>query len=246
MFRRTFLLAAALLSAPAAAQDEKAARPAGDTADVSKVAALIVEQTNEFRKAEKREPLKTNAELTKAAEYFAQFMAETGKYGHEADGLTPAQRAKKYGYDYCLVLENIAYQYSSAGFTTQALADAFMKGWKESPGHRKNMLDPDVTETGVAVARSEKTGYYYAVQMFGRPKSQAIKFQIANQADKTVEYTLGSEQFILEPRFTRTHTLCRPAEMEFQAPNGLGTVKPTDGQKFAVTGSNGTYELKKE
>ncbi len=35
---------------------------------------------------------------------------------------------------------------------------------------RKNMLAPEVTETGVAVARSGKTGRYYAVQMFGRPR----------------------------------------------------------------------------
>jgi hypothetical protein len=33
------------------------------------------------------------------------------------------------------------------------------------------MLDPDVREIGVGVARSNKTGRYYAVEDFGRPLS---------------------------------------------------------------------------
>ena len=90
--------------------------------DLSKVTTQIVERTNDFRKSEKRAPVKANPELTRAAEYFAKFMAETGKYGHEADGSKPADRAKKHGYEYSIVLENIAYMYNSEGFTTDALA----------------------------------------------------------------------------------------------------------------------------
>jgi len=163
---RHFLLIAALVVSPAAAP----ARAETKTPELPKVVQRIVDRTNDFRKSEKREPVRVNAELTKAAEYFAKFMAESGKYGHEADGQKPADRAKKHGYDYCLVLENIAYLYNSEGFGTEDLAGGLIKGWQESPGHRKNMLDPDVIETGVAVARSEKTGYFYAVQMFGRPR----------------------------------------------------------------------------
>jgi len=39
------------------------------------------------------------------------------------------------------------------------------------------MLDPDVTEIGVAIAQSEESQYFYAVQVFGRPKSLSIAFQ---------------------------------------------------------------------
>lgn len=244
MFRRMFFLL--IVPNLVFAQDDKAPRPAGDTADVASVTAGIVERTNDFRKGEKREPVKINGELTKTAEYFATFMADTGKYGHEADDQKPADRAKKHGYDYCIVLENIAYQYSSEGFTTDALTTAFVKGWQESPGHRKSMLDSDVTETGVAVARSEKTGYYYAVQMFGRPKSQAIAFKIENATDVAVEYKLGEEKFTLEPRYTRTHTVCRPDEIAFQTPIGLGTLKASGGEKFTVTGEKDKYEVKKQ
>ena len=85
MFRRTFpLLAAALLSGPAVAQDEKAARPAGDTADVSKVATLIIEQTNEFRKA-------TEA-LSHALDHAGASSAEEHAR-HFRDGVVPAMTA---------------------------------------------------------------------------------------------------------------------------------------------------------
>lgn len=38
---------------------------------------------------------------------------------------------------YCIVSENIAHQYNSLGFTTEELAEQFVQGWKNSPGHRK-------------------------------------------------------------------------------------------------------------
>jgi uncharacterized protein YkwD len=113
-----------------------------------------------------------NPVLARTVRDFVDFMARTDRYGHEADGKQPADRARGHGYDYCLVSENIAYQYNSAGFRTAALARDFVEGWKHSPQHRKNMLEPAATQTAVAVARSEKSGRYYAVQMFGRPKSE--------------------------------------------------------------------------
>jgi len=227
----------------------KAAPAKGDAPDLAKAVQQIVDQTNEFRKQEKQPSVQINKELTKAAEYFAGFMAKTGKYGHEADDKKPADRAKEHGYDYCIVLENIAYLYNSEGFTVESLAGGFVKGWKESPGHRKNMLDPDVTDTGVAIARSEETGYYYAVQMFGRPKSKAFEFQIANQSDAEIEYKVGDEDFKLAPRYTRTHQRCRPPEVSFTGPKELAETKPlklAGGEKLAVTGKAGGYEVRKE
>lgn len=239
MFRSIPLLAA-LVAGSAFAQD------AAKSPDLDKVATLIVDRTNDFRKAEKREPVKANPELTKAAEYFANLMAETEKYGHEADGTKPADRAKKHGYDYCVVLENIAYTYHSEGFTADDLGGGLVQGWQDSPGHRKNMLDPDVTETGVAVVQSEETGYYYAVQMFGRPKSLTVEFQISNRTDTTLEYTIGTDKYTLDPRYTQTHTRCRAGEITFQSPKGLEAVQAGAGDKFTVSGKDGSYQVKKE
>lgn len=221
--------------------------PEGD-ADLDRVEKLIVERTNEFRKKHDRNRVQPNAELDDAAEYFAGFMARTDKYGHQADGHTPAERADEHGYDYCLVSENIAMQSSSLGFETKELARRFMEGWKESPGHRENMLDPDVTDIGVAVARSEETGRYYAVQMFGRPHSEQIEFRIANESQADVRYRVGDQQFDLPPRYTRTHQRCRPAELVFKHEGAEDeTFQPKNGDSFVITaGEDGGYQVRRQ
>jgi len=187
--------------------------------------------------------------LTEAAQYFADYLARTSKFSHTADGQQPSDRAKKHGYDYCIVLENIAYEYNSSGFSTEDLARRFVEGWKNSPGHRKNMLDADVTETGVAVARSEKTGYYYAVQEFGRPHALAIAFKVSNHADAMVEYTVGDQKFSLPPRYTRKHDQCRPQDVTFRWPEGEGepkTVRPVNGDNYVIDKDQGRFTVKKE
>jgi uncharacterized protein YkwD len=237
------LFAAGLLP-PAASRARDSEKP-----DLAQVAKRIVQLTNEFRKKEGLSHLEGNDKLKETAVYFADFMARTGKYGHTADDQQPADRAKKHGYEYCLISENIAYQYSSAGFATEKLANAFVEGWKESPGHRKNMLDSDVMEIGVSIARSSDTGRYYAVQMFGRPKSKAIEFRFANQSDQTVKYEIEDRSFELQPRMIRTHQQCRPTEVRFRWPDDKGeptVVRPSNGERFVVVKENGTFRMKKE
>lgn len=184
-----------------------------------------------------------------AARYFAEYMARTGQFSHDADGMVPATRAQKHGYDYCIVSENIANRYSSGGATTRDLAQGFVEGWKKSSGHRKNMLDPDVTETGAAVARGVKPGDYYAVQMFGRPSSRAIKFSIANQTNVAIRYRIESRIYSLAPRQTRTHAHCRSEELRFDWPHGQqdNTIAPKDGERLAIVRSDsGGFSVKPE
>ena len=216
-------------------------------ADVSKVAARIVEMTNSFRSGESRERVKSNAELHAAARYFADYMARTGRYGHTADGRQPSGRAERHGYDFCLVAENIAYAHNSAGYGTEDLAKEFTQGWINSPGHRQNMIEPDVVETGVAVSRSD-SGVYYAVQMFGRPKSLEVQFRLVNRAGRAVTYTVGNERYNLLPRVTRTHTRCRPSTLSFNLSSTEGGVgqlkrsegfKPRDGDVYVVAEKQG-------
>jgi hypothetical protein len=86
------------------------------------------------------------------------------------------------------------------------------------------VLDPAVTETGVGIAQSQQTGAYYAVQLFGRPMSQQIAFQLTNYTDATITYAVDGQVFPLPPRTTRTHQQCRPPEVTFEWP---GTPEPT-------------------
>jgi uncharacterized protein YkwD len=213
--------------------------------DLADVMEGILTRTNAFRHQEGRPPVATNPQLTATAQDFAAFMARNGQLSHTADGQTPEVRAKAHGYDPCLIAENIASQYSSAGFTTEALAEGFFRGWQHSPDHRKNLLDPAATETGVGVARSEQTGAYYAVQLFGRPKSQQIEFHVTNTTDQAIPYVIDGQMVTLPPQATYIHQQCRPPEVTFHWPGTQEqqTVHPNHGGRYAIVrGAAGDFQ----
>jgi len=206
--------------------------PAGVAAlEPGDAAPRIVEDANAFRKAEGLPPLAGNAPLQSAAVDFARFMARTGKYGHGADGRQPAERAAAAGYQYCIVAENIAYVYRSQGFgSAERLAGEFVEGWKNSPDHRRNLLDAVVTDTGVGVARDGQ-GRYYGVQLFGLPRSAQISFRIENATGQSVRYRLGERDYTLGPRVVRSHSLCRPTRISVER---FGAAAADDGARYVV------------
>jgi hypothetical protein len=199
---------------------------------------LVLDATNDFRREQGLDAVKSNPALAKAAQEFADYMAHTDRYAHNADGRQPSDRASAKGYDYCLVSENIAFQYNSAGFRTNELASGFVNGWKQSPGHRKNMLEPAATDTAVALARSDKSGRFYAVQMFGRPKSQRVEFRISNATAQAVKYAVADKVHSLRPREIRSHWLCGPEDLTLQSAGGAkihgGKMRPDPGDRFVV------------
>jgi uncharacterized protein YkwD len=205
--------------------------------DLRRVEQLIVAGTNEFRKQEGRERLRLNPKLTKAAQEFAAFMASKDKLSHTADDREPSERTAAQGYEDCIVAENIAYEFNSEGFTTSGLAQALVEGWKKSPEHRKNMLDADLDEIGVGVAFSKDTQRYYAVQDFGRPKSEQIVFKITNESTSAVDYTLDGKPFTIEPRYTVTHERCRPPELTFRRSDEKSKgeiLHPQNGARYLI------------
>jgi uncharacterized protein YkwD len=88
--------------------------------------------------------------LMRAAEAQAQAMAAHNKMDHEVAGALP-KRLKAAGYDARAAVENI-----SAGYHT--LAEAF-SGWRDSPPHRANMLNANVTKMGIAASYAPNTKY---------------------------------------------------------------------------------------
>jgi hypothetical protein len=137
-------------------------------------------------------------------------------------------------------------QHNASGFTAEALAQGFFEGWQRSPNHRENLLDPAVTETGVGVAQSEQTSAYYAVQLFGRPKSQQIEFQVTNTSDLTIQYTIDGQTMSLPSQSTHTHQQCRPAEVTFHWPGAQErkTVRPNNGERYTIVrGNDGAFRV---
>lgn len=192
--------------------------------------------TNKFRRDQGEPPLATNEMLIDTARDFAAFMARTGQYGHQADGQTPAARARAHGYDLCLIAENIGWQQIPTEIEPEALAAAFVDGWKDSPGHRANMLIGAAREIGAALSESQRSGRFYAVQLLGRPASMSTEFRIINDARVDVTYSLGEREYRLPPRLRRTHQICKPSPLRVQWPNGqeAAAVTPEDGQQFHI------------
>lgn len=210
-----------------------AQRGEAPVADVAAAASLIVERTNDFRHGEHLSEVRVDPRLDRAATEFARFMARSGKYGHEVDGRGPAERAVAQRYDYCLVLENIAYRYDSRGYETRRLAWASVEGWKASPEHRRNMQNPLVIHTGVGVARGAN-GYYYAVQMFGLPRAASVKFEVRNDSPLTIRYRVGEQPHSVPPRSIRTHEACTREPVRFDGLARGEAVQPKSGDRFLI------------
>ena len=92
----------------------------------------------------------------------AQNMARFQKMAHvlpESNLPTLADRARYAGYPFGRIAENVALGYPDA--------ETVVAGWMASRGHRANILQRDVVETGIGIARSSAGGVYYC-QVFGR------------------------------------------------------------------------------
>jgi uncharacterized protein YkwD len=89
-------------------------------------------------------------ELMKEAEAQSRAMASRNKLDHDVKAPLP-KRLQAAGYPATLAVENV-----SAGYHT--LAEAF-SGWRDSPPHRANMLQNDVTKLGIAASYAPNTKY---------------------------------------------------------------------------------------
>ena len=115
--------------------------------------------------------LTVNAKLEAAARGHAKAMATQNFFGHASkNGAKFSSRIKAQGYRYSRVAENIAAGQSSAA--------AVMKDWLASAGHRKNILDCALRETGIALAYQPDDAplkgqtyamKYYWVEVFAAP-----------------------------------------------------------------------------
>jgi len=213
------------------------------TPDIPAAEAAIVEMTNAFRADHKLSAVKRNPQLAAAARAYARVLAARGQgLSHTANGTTPAIRVRNAGYAYCQIAENLAALYDSRGFTAPDYARRTLQGWEDSPGHRKNLLMPHVTETGVAVARAGVNDpRYIAVQLFGRPLRLKYTFKIANRATQPVTYSFSGEEHVVVPRETITHGACAPGTLSFKMPTDKAAARyqARDGQVYTLKSRKG-------
>ena len=162
---RTFLLAAlpALVAAQIASQD-----PYTGSGNLQAESRRIFALTNEARAQAGVGSVEWDPTLAAAALKHCERMAAEGPISHQYSGEEDlTTRAAQAGAHFSVIEENVAVGPS---------ADAIQEGWMQSPGHRANLLSPDVDRVGVAVVAAR--GELYAVTDFSRGVEQLNAAQV--------------------------------------------------------------------
>ena len=153
-------LALAAFAAPAA-QVQAQAGSTG-SADLRDAAEQVFALANQARAQAGVGRLQWDPALAAAAMKHCQRMAAEGpiahRYGGEAD---LSDRAAQAGAHFSVIEENVAIGPS---------ADAIHQEWMQSPGHRQNLLSPDIDRIGVAIVPAR--GVLYAVADYSRAVEQ--------------------------------------------------------------------------
>ncbi len=148
---------------------------------IQEIEACILKQVNSERKRKGLKPLVLNSLLCDVARHHSADMANTGSLSHRnARGEDLSERLKKRGVDVLGkdrvfapvgIAENIGlmplgnvHPYGHVRYP-QDVANAMMKKWMESPGHRANILNARYTSIGIGAAYDGE-GTYYLTQDF--------------------------------------------------------------------------------
>jgi uncharacterized protein YkwD len=130
---------------------EYAARPVQPLNSQSALAAV-----NAFRAENGLKPLVLDVRLSRAAAMQSEAQAGRSWIGHYgSDGSTPKDRAERAGYHAKIASENVA--------SGQKSFSDVLRFWKESSGHRSNLLRPNVTAAGVAMAKNKSGRAYWTL-----------------------------------------------------------------------------------
>jgi uncharacterized protein YkwD len=156
------LIAAGLLAGASSANAQQFDVPAS-------ARSAIVDQTNAYRQAKGLTPLSESAGASQVAQAYANYLAETAKGGHRADGRDPVQRLRAGGVKFCKFRgENWHESWTRpARASPDAAMSAAMRFWKKSPGHERALRSRS-TEIGVGVAgwKHGSQWYYQEIQVF--------------------------------------------------------------------------------
>ncbi len=147
----------AALAAPAAPQGAPAAAaavPAQVTSEGAQYADTVLNKVNELRSSLGRQPVTRYQELDAVAQDWSEQQAAANNMSHRPDFTSVYPKGWTTG------SENVAWR--TAGGDTGAL---IFEQWLNSPGHYKNMTDPDVNSIGIGFAQTSD-GRWYATQNF--------------------------------------------------------------------------------
>lgn len=113
-------------------------------------------QINTYRTKNGRKPVLLDARLSQAAAAQSKAQAGRSRIGHDgSDGSKAMLRAVRAGYRAKIASENVA--------SGQKSFSDVMRSWEGSSGHRENLLRPEVTAIGVAMAKNSSGRPYWTL-----------------------------------------------------------------------------------
>src|ERR1700689_4180846 len=165
--RGIFVFAALAMPAACVAQSNSPAHDRG-SGNMHAEAGRIFALANQARAEAGVGRLDWDPALADAALQHCLRMAAEGPISHQYDGEPDlSTRTAQAGAHYSVIEENVAMGPS---------ADTIHEEWMHSPGHRANLLSPDVDRVGVAVVAAR--GVLYAVADYSREVEQLSATQV--------------------------------------------------------------------
>ncbi len=135
----------------------------------------VVNLINQARISEGVYPLKVNPNLELAAQLKAKDMFSKDYWAHQSPtGTLPWHFIQASGYNYRTAGENLAKNFVDSRQLVAA--------WLRSPSHRQNILNPNYTDTGVAVVTGKLNGIQtdLVVEFFASPLAQSESRLVKN------------------------------------------------------------------
>ena len=140
--------------APEGAPAAAAAVPAQVTSEGAQYANTVLNKVNELRSSMGLQPVTRYQELDAVAQDWSEQQAAANNMSHRPDFTSVYPQGWTTG------SENVAWR--TSGGDTGAL---IFEQWRNSPGHYKNMTDPNVNSIGIGFAPTSD-GKWYATQNF--------------------------------------------------------------------------------
>lgn len=162
MYTIKYLSTCMFLSVCVACGGAKSSPSSGLSPHAPEVEDTLLQLANKERLARGLNALSPHSQLHRAALGHSHDMAQHRFLAHDSPTSgTPADRTLKAGIRSGLVLENVG---------KGPRAELIHQGWMQSPGHQANLLNPDVTDIGVAaIPVQDDTGKnYIATQLFAQ------------------------------------------------------------------------------
>jgi uncharacterized protein YkwD len=147
---------------PSAARDETTAGISSHRIlEIESLEQQCLDEINRVRRRSGLPRLNFYEELLPVAREYSRRMAEQHFFSHnDPDGRTVRERVEEADIRWRMVGENLAY---SNGYVNPVAAS--LHGWMDSPGHRRNILDPDFSLTAIG-AWIKEDGTVYFTEIF--------------------------------------------------------------------------------